>query len=81
MNGENELGIIAPGYLADFAVLDRDYFEVPEKDIGKVSSVLTVMNGKVVFGAQDYSKLSPRMPGALPSWSPLNYYGGYHGTK
>jgi predicted amidohydrolase YtcJ len=81
MNGENELGMIAPGYLADFAVLDRDYFTVPEKDIGKVSSVLTVMNGKVVFGAQDYSTLSPRIPGALPSWSPLNYYGGYYGTK
>jgi predicted amidohydrolase YtcJ len=81
MNAEAEIGAIAPGYLADFAVLDRDYFAVPEDQIKSVSSVLTVMNGKVVFGAQDYGNLSPELPAILPTWSPLKYFGTYYGEK
>ena len=77
MNAESELGVIAPGHLADFVVLDRDYFAVPEEQIKSVSSVLTIMDGKVVFGAQDYSALSPELPAILPAWSPVKYFGGY----
>jgi predicted amidohydrolase YtcJ len=81
VNAESEMGAIAPGNLADFAVLDRDYFTVPEDQIKSISSVLTVMNGKVVFGAQDYSALSPRLSETLPAWSPVKYFGSYHGEK
>jgi predicted amidohydrolase YtcJ len=78
MNAEAELGAIAPGNLADFSVLDRDYFTVPEDQIKSVSSVLTIMDGKVVFGAQDYSALSPQLPAILPDWSPVKYFGSYY---
>jgi predicted amidohydrolase YtcJ len=81
MNAEAELGVIAPGSLADFAVLDRDYFSVPEDQIKSISSVLTIMDGKVVFGAQDYSDLTPKLPATLPVWSPVKYFGSYHGDK
>lgn len=81
MNAETELGVIAPGHLADFAVLDRDYFAVPDDQIKSVSSVLTVMNGKVVFGAQDYSAHSPQLPAILPAWSPVKYFGSYHADR
>jgi predicted amidohydrolase YtcJ len=81
MNTESEMGLIAPGNLADFAVLDRDYFSVPEDQIKSVSSVLTVMDGRVVFGAQDYSDLSPQLPAILPDWSPVKYFGTYYGEK
>jgi predicted amidohydrolase YtcJ len=77
-NAEAELGTIAPGNLADFAVLDRDYFAVPDDQIKSITSVLTIMNGKVVFGAQDYSDLSPRLPTILPAWSPVRYFGSYY---
>ncbi len=80
MNAEHEMGMIAPGNLADFALLDRDYFTVPEDEIKSVSSVLTVMDGKVVFGAQDYGALAPPLPEILPIWSPIKYFGGYHGA-
>lgn len=80
-NAESEMGAIAPGNLADFAVLDRDYFTVPDDQIKSVSSVLTIMNGKVVFGAQDYGDLSPRLPATLPAWSPVKYFGTYYGEK
>ena len=80
-NAESEMGAIAPGNLADFAVLDRDYLTVPEDQIKSVSSLLTIMDGKVVFGAQDYSDLSPKLPASLPAWSPVNYFGTYYGEK
>jgi predicted amidohydrolase YtcJ len=32
-DAEAEMGRIAPGNLADFALLDRDYFTVPEDEI------------------------------------------------
>lgn len=80
MNAESELGMIAPGHLADFVLLDRDYFSVPENQIKSIASVLTVMDGRVVFGAQDYRALSPKLPEVLPAWSPVKYYGGYYGS-
>lgn len=81
MHAESEMGVIAPGYLADFAVLDRDYFTVPEDQIKSVSSVLTVMNGKVVYGAKGYEALAPALPEMLPAWSPVKYFGGYYQAK
>jgi predicted amidohydrolase YtcJ len=77
MNAESELGMIAPGHLADFVLLDRDYFAVPEAQIKSIASVLTVMDGRVVYGAQDYQPLSPALPEILPAWSPIKQFGGY----
>ena len=48
---EDKLGSIEVGKLADVAVLDRDYFTVPEADIKKVRAVLTVVGGRVVHEA------------------------------
>jgi len=45
---EDRLGTIEPGKLADVAVLDRDYFSVPDVEIRKVRSELTVVNGRIV---------------------------------
>jgi hypothetical protein len=51
-SNEHEKGRIAPGNLADFAVLSADYFAVPDEEIRHVSSVLTVVDGRIVFGAR-----------------------------
>ncbi|HTA44232.1 MAG TPA: amidohydrolase family protein [Bryobacteraceae bacterium] len=45
---EDRIGTIEPGKLADLAVLDRDYFTVPDAEIRKIRSVLTIVDGKVV---------------------------------
>ena len=45
---EDRLGIIEPDKLADLTVLDRDYFSVPDVEIKKIRSVLTVVNGRIV---------------------------------
>ena len=78
---EHEKGRIAPGNLADFALLDADYFAVPNDEIRNIRSVLTVVNGRVVFGAGTYSSLAPTLPPAIPEWSPVNYFGGYYNTR
>ena len=48
---EDKIGSLEPGKLADLAVLDRDYFSVPDVDIRKIRSVLTIVDGKIVHEA------------------------------
>jgi hypothetical protein len=48
---EDKIGSIEPGKLADIAVLDRDYFTVPDAEIKKVRSALTIVDGKIVHDA------------------------------
>lgn len=74
---QDKKGAIAPGQLADLAVLSADYFSVPEEDIKQIESVLTVVGGRVVHGAGDFAKLAPSLPPASPDWSPVRAYGGY----
>jgi predicted amidohydrolase YtcJ len=47
---EDKIGSIEPAKLADLAVLDRDYFAVPDAQIKQIRSVLTIVNGKIVHG-------------------------------
>ncbi len=49
---EDHKGPLAPGYLADIAVLDRDYFTVPEEEIKDIKVDMTVIDGRVVFSRQ-----------------------------
>jgi hypothetical protein len=37
--------------LADLVVLDRDYLTVPADDIRNITSVLTMVGGRVVYEA------------------------------
>ena len=46
---EDQLGTIEPGKLADLVVLNSDYFAVPNEDLKKIRSVLTVVGGNVVY--------------------------------
>jgi predicted amidohydrolase YtcJ len=50
---EGKIGSIEPGKLADLAVLDRDYFSVPDADIKKIRSVLTVVDGRIAHSTLD----------------------------
>ena len=46
---ENEKGRIAPGFLADFTVLDGDPFAVPADCIGSIQPLQTWLGGKQVY--------------------------------
>lgn len=75
-NEERAKGRIAPGLLADIAVLSEDYFAVPEEEIRHLESVLTFAGGKVAWGAGEFAGLMPELPPLKPDWSPVNLYGG-----
>jgi predicted amidohydrolase YtcJ len=67
-------GALKSGQYADFAVLSDDYLSVPESRIKALSSVLTVVGGKVVHGEGDFADLAPPLPKASPAWSPVGRY-------
>jgi hypothetical protein len=68
---EHRKGALVPGWYADFAVLSDDYFTVDMRRIPALSSVLTVVGGKVVHAAQEFSPLAPPPPPVSPAWSPV----------
>jgi len=74
---DGKKGLLAPGQLADLAVLSADYFSVPEEEIKQLESVLTVVGGKVVYATAEFSKLAPPALPVSPDWSPVKEYGGY----
>lgn len=76
-NEEGVKGQIKPGQYADLAVLSDDYFSVPDEQIRNFVSMLTVVGGRIVYGDDEFSALSPPMPPAMPDWSPVNHFGGY----
>lgn len=82
MSREDEAkGAIAPGHYADLTALSADYFEVPDAEIRGITSVLTIVDGKVVYGAEEFDPLSPPLPPASPDWSPVRHYGGHAATS
>ena len=77
INIEKDRGMLAPGKLADFAILSDDYFSTSEEKILNIESKLTVVNGKVVYADNDFRTFANEKPKAIPGWSPVNYFGGY----
>jgi predicted amidohydrolase YtcJ len=45
---EDELGSLEPGKLADLAVLNKDYFSVPDLELKQIRSALTLVGGEIV---------------------------------
>lgn len=74
---EGRKGRIVPGQFADLAVLSDDYFKVPEEEIKRLESVLTIMGGKVVWATGPFNRLAPPALPVSPGWSPVATYGGY----
>jgi predicted amidohydrolase YtcJ len=74
---DGKKGALAPGQLADLAVLSADYFSIPDEEIKQLEAVLTIVGGKVVYAAEEFSKLAPPVLPVSPSWSSVKEYGGY----
>jgi predicted amidohydrolase YtcJ len=54
---DGKLGSLEPGMLADLIVLDRDYFAVPDDQIKDITSLLTVVDGRIVHADGPYAGL------------------------
>src|SRR6266852_1249140 len=74
---DGKKGSLAQGQFADLAVLSSDYFSVPEEEIKNLESVLTIVGGKVVYAAGEFSSMAPPELPVSPDWSPVQKYGGY----
>jgi predicted amidohydrolase YtcJ len=75
---DGQKGEIREGQLADLVVLTEDYLTVTEEKIKGIESVLTVLGGKIVYGAKEFAPLAPPPLPFSPDWSPAGRYGGYY---
>ena len=75
---QGKKGRLAAGQLADLVVLSKDYFSVAEEEIKGIESVLTVVDGKVVYAAGHFSPLAPPPIPVLPEWSPVVKVPGHY---
>lgn len=48
---EGEKGILAPGYLADLTVIDRDPFTLDPEELPSIRTLLTIVDGQVAWEA------------------------------
>jgi predicted amidohydrolase YtcJ len=77
-SGEQEQkGTLSVGQFADLAVLTEDYFNIDEEKIRDLESVLTVVNGKPVYGSGAFADHAPPALPVMPDWSPVAKFGGY----
>jgi predicted amidohydrolase YtcJ len=73
---ENTKGSIAKGFIADLVLLNKDYFTISDDELTTVSSLLTIVDGKIVYADGDYKALAPPVIPVVPLWSPVKFYGG-----
>jgi hypothetical protein len=52
---EDRIGSIEVGKQADLSVWDRDPYTVPAADLRDLRCLMTLLNGRVVYQAADYS--------------------------
>jgi predicted amidohydrolase YtcJ len=81
-NEEGKKGQIAVGQFADLIVPDRDFFACAEDEIAQATSELTIVGGRVVYGAGEFGPLDDSAPPpAMPDWSPVRRFGGFAAWK
>jgi predicted amidohydrolase YtcJ len=78
---EGVKGMLSQGRYADMSLLSADYFEVAEEDIRHIESVLTIVGGEVVYGAEEFATLAQPLPPVSPEWSPVARFGGYQQSQ
>ncbi len=76
-NEETVKGALSKGQYADLSVLSHDYFQVNDEAIKDITSLLTIVGGKIVYGTGEFSSYDSPLPPVSPDWSPVNRFGGY----
>lgn len=51
---EDVVGSIEVGKLADMIVLDQNFLQIPEDDLGKIQVLMTMVGGKIVYTADSF---------------------------
>lgn len=74
---ETTKGTLAPGRLADLAILSEDFLTMPPERIRGIESLLTVLDGRVVHAAGAFAEHAPPPIPVEPDWSPVAVFGGH----
>jgi predicted amidohydrolase YtcJ len=78
LSGESDLkGTISVGKYGDLAILSADYFTVPDEDISRIESLLTAVDGRIVYSAGEYEEIAPPLPPIPIDWSAIAHLGAY----
>jgi len=56
---DDKRGTLQPGRLADLAVLDKDYLTVPTEELPTLTSLLTMVGGRIVYADGPFAELGP----------------------
>jgi predicted amidohydrolase YtcJ len=59
---EDVRGRLAVGKLADLAVLSKDYLTVPVEEIGTITSLLTMVGGRIVYTDGPFAAFEDEAP-------------------
>ena len=51
---ESELGSLEVGKLADFIVIDKDYFDIPVHEIHSIKTLITAVGGKILYRSPEF---------------------------
>jgi predicted amidohydrolase YtcJ len=74
---DGKKGALVKGQFADLCVLSDDYFSIPEDEIKRLESLLTIVDGRVVYAAGPFARFAPPALPVSPDWSPVKEFGGY----
>jgi predicted amidohydrolase YtcJ len=55
-------GALGVGRLADLVVLSDDYLTIPIEQIGRITSLLTMVGGRIVYAAGPYADVEDKVP-------------------
>jgi hypothetical protein len=78
LTGEDDKkGQIKVGHYGDLALLSADFFSVPESEISRIESLLTIVGGKVVYAVENYDGAAEPSDPIEPAWSPIARFGGF----
>ncbi|HAU4366555.1 TPA: amidohydrolase [Citrobacter amalonaticus] len=75
---QGKKGRIVKDQLADLVVLSKDYFSVTEEEIKGIESVMTIVDGKVVYATGPFTPLAPPAIPVVPDWSPVVKVPGHY---
>lgn len=84
LRSDNEIGSLEKGKLADLIVLDKDFFEIPDEELGRPKVLLTMLGGEVLYVADGYDfGVRARYPNEdeTPSGLSRRTVGGFAGRE
>lgn len=76
LRADDKIGSLARGKMADMIILEKDFFEVPDAELGRNRVLVTVVGGEVVYVANDAENFLGFPDGGLPAKFPNPPSGG-----